>query len=89
MEYKGRLTKQINQALLLLEKEGTIIIPMNNSQYEQAKDYKFMVLEEIHKIQKNINFSVQQRLFEEVLDRVKNEYTKYECSYQTGIIKLI
>lgn len=88
MEYKGRLTKQVNEALLLLEKEGTIIVPMTNEQYKVAKDYKFCIVEEIHKIQENINWTVQQRLFEEILEKVSNEYSSFDHSYKEGSIRL-
>ena len=89
MEYEGRLTKQINKALLLLEQEGSIIIPMNEEQYQEGKKYKFCILEEIHEIQKNINYSVQRNLFEEILNKVKDKYPKYDYSFQTGVIRLI
>lgn len=86
MEYKGRLERQVSEAIELLYEEGTILIPMDDEQYEENKDYKFTVVEEINKIQKHINYQVQMRLFLTIQDRLKGKKVTFIPS--EGIIRL-
>jgi hypothetical protein len=87
MEHKnGRLTKQVKDAIELLYEEGTIIIPMNNPQYEEVKDYKFTVLEAVHEIQRNINTQAQMRLYEAIKDKLKGKNVRFIPD--EGVIRL-
>ena len=89
MERKGRITKQVQDAIELLREEGSIVIPMNNEQYEAAKDYKFCIVEEIHEIQKeNMNWQVQMRLFEAVRDELLRQKKGIITQPEEGIIRL-
>ena len=89
MAHKGRLTKQVLDAIELLREEGSIVIPMNNSQYEAAKDYKFCIVEDIHQIQKeNMNWQVQMRLFEAVRDELIRQNKGIVTQPEEGIIRL-
>jgi predicted glycosyltransferase len=89
MVYKGRLTKQVEDAISTLIEEGSIVIPMNNEQYEASKDYKkICILENIHNIQKNINWQVQMRLFEAVRQELLRQDKKITTLPDEGIIRL-
>ena len=74
MAYKGRLTKQVEEAISLLREEGSIVVPMNEEQWNASKDYKFCVMEQIHEIQKGrVNWQVQMRLFDSIRDELKRQ----------------
>jgi hypothetical protein len=88
MAYKGRLTKKINNAISLLIEEGSIIVPMDNEQYQSSKDYKICIVEEIHGIQKDINWQVQMRLYEAIREELHRQKRKIKSLPDEGIIRL-
>ncbi len=88
MAYKGRLTKQVEEAISLLREEGSIVIPMNNTRYEAPKEYKFCVVEQIQEIQGNINWQVQARLFEAVREELIKQNKNITTLLDEGIIRL-
>lgn len=88
MVHKGRLTLQVQNAIVLLKEEGSIVIPMNNTQYEESKDYKFCIVEQIHEVQKNMNWQVQMRLFEAVREELIRQKKSITSLPDEGIIRL-
>jgi len=88
MEFKGRITKKINNAISLLIEEGSIIVPMNNEQYQSSKDYKICIVEEIYGIQKDINWQVQMRLYEAIRTELIRQNRKITSLPDEGIIRL-
>ena len=88
MVYKGRLTSKIANAISLLIEEGSIVVPMNNEQYETSKDYKICIVESIHNIQKNINWQVQMRLYEAIRTELIRQNKKITSLPDEGIIRL-
>jgi len=88
MEFKGRITKKINNAISLLIEEGSIIVPMNNEQYQSSKDYKICIVEEIYGIQKDINWQVQMRLYEDIRTELIRQNRKITSLPDEGIIRL-
>lgn len=88
MVYKGRLTRQVDKAISLLRQEGSIVIPMNNKQYEVSKDYNFCIVEQIHEVQGNINWQVQSRLFEAVREELIRQNKEITTLIDEGIIRL-
>ena len=88
MACKGRLTSEIANAISLLIEEGSIVIPMNNEQYETSKDYKICIVEDIHEIHKNINWQVQMRLYEAIRNELIRQNRKITSLPDEGIIRL-
>lgn len=88
MVYKGRIIRQVNEAISLLIEEGSIVIPMNNEQYETSKDYKICIVEDIHEIHKNINWQVQMRLYEAIRNELIRQDRKITSLPDEGIIRL-
>lgn len=89
MAYKGRLTKQVEDAISILREEGSIVVPMNEEQYEASKDYKICILEQIHEVQKGrINWQVQMRLYEAIREELIRQKKKITSLPDEGIIRL-
>jgi hypothetical protein len=88
MVYKGRITRQVENAISLLKEEGSIVVPMNNDQYETSKDYKICIVEDIKGIQKDINWQVQMRLYEAIRNELIRQDKKITSLPDEGIIRL-
>lgn len=88
MVYKGRITRQVENAISLLKEEGSIVVPMNNDQYETSKDYKICIVEDIKSIQKDINWQVQMRLYEAIRNELIRQDKKITSLPDEGIIRL-
>jgi hypothetical protein len=88
MAYKGRITRQVSEAISLLIEEGSIVVPMDNEQYEASKNYKICIVEDIHKIQKDINWQVQMRLYEAIRNELIRQDKKITSLPDEGIIRL-
>ena len=89
MAYKGRLSRQVDEAISLLKEEGSIVVPMNTKQHEASKEYKFCIVEHIHEVQKGgINWQVQMRLYEAIREELIRQNKEITSLPDEGIIRL-